>query len=83
MNDPIDDQTLKVIADYIDEHGWPPSYRDIGLGIGATAPSTIVNRIRRLVERGLIEVGVDEKGHQQPRALRIVRADTKTNVVEM
>ena len=74
-----DEQTLAVIRAYIDEHGIPPTIRDIGNGLGLTAPSTTQRRVQQLIDRGWITTG----GDKVPRSIRIVRTDTKTDEVQL
>lgn len=47
-------QVLRVIADYIEEHGLPPSFREVGEGAGLSSMSTVYHHITTLRERGLL-----------------------------
>lgn len=58
-------EVLRMVADYIDEHGWPPSVRDLMRGSGCTSPGPVQVHLNALEWHGLIV-----RGHG-PRALRI------------
>jgi len=46
---------VTFIADFIEEHGWPPTMREIQLALGYGSPSTVHNHIHRLVHLGYLE----------------------------
>ena len=48
-------ETYKFIVDFIKENGYSPSYREIANGAGC-ALSTVVGRLEKLVEFGMIEM---------------------------
>ena len=54
-----DYETYKFIIDYIKEHGYSPSYREIADGVGVRAVSTIVERIHKLEGMGKIKTNMD------------------------
>ncbi len=62
-----DYETYKFIIDYIKEHGYSPSYREIADGIGVRAVSTIAERIHRLEGMGKIKTKMDI-----PRTISVV-----------
>ena len=62
-----DYETYKFIIDYIKEHGYSPSYREIADGIGVRAVSTIAERIHRLEDMGKIKTKMDI-----PRTISVV-----------
>ncbi len=62
-------ELVNYIDDYIVKHGYPPSYRDIGLNLGLSSSATIYCRIKKLINKGLLES--DHEG--SPRALRSPR----------
>lgn len=45
---------LRAIADYIDQHGLPPAYRDIAQAIGISTVSTIHSHVVALRQAGLL-----------------------------
>lgn len=53
--DVIASHALKFIREYTDEHGYPPTRREVGEAIGR-AKSTVQDIIVRLRDRGLIRV---------------------------
>ena len=48
-------ETYQFIIDFIKENGYSPSYREIANGVGC-ALSTVVGRLEKLVEFGMIEM---------------------------
>lgn len=59
-------ETYKFIIDFIKEHNYPPSYREIAKGIGC-ALSTVMCRIDKLVDMGKIETIPN-----CPRSIRVI-----------
>lgn len=51
----IQRNTLDFIAKFINDHGFPPSIRDIQLGFGVGSTNCISDRIVALEKRGLVE----------------------------
>lgn len=45
---------FRFISDFIAEHGFGPSYREIAVGIGARSTSSVHRHVKGLRERGLI-----------------------------
>lgn len=64
--------TLNVIKNYIDQHGYSPSYREIGELLGISSTNSVWERMQRLYCLGLIET--DTKEHA-PRAFRLKRGE--------
>ena len=61
----IHKETLTVLSDHIDAHGYAPTVRELGKLLGLSSPDTVQKRLDVLEGAGLIErVG--------PRAIRIV-----------
>jgi repressor LexA len=70
---------LDVIRDAVDEHGYPPSIREIGDAVGLTSTSSVHSQLKALQRKGYIrrdptkpraiEVHVDEPAAAQPRPL--------------
>lgn len=48
-------ETYKFFVDFIKENGYSPSYHEIANGVGC-ALSTVVGRLEKLVEFGMIEM---------------------------
>lgn len=59
-------ETYKFIVDFIKENGYSPSYREIANGVGC-ALSTVVGRLKKLVEFGMIEMKPES-----PRTISVV-----------
>lgn len=59
-------ETYKFFVDFIKENGYSPSYHEIANGVGC-ALSTVVGRLEKLVEFGMIEMKPNV-----PRLIRVV-----------
>jgi repressor LexA len=66
---------LRVIRQAVEEHGYPPSVREIGEGVGLTSPSSVAHQLRTLERLGYLR-----KDPNRPRAL--VVADVPHGAVE-
>ncbi len=62
-----DKEAYLHIKGFIEEHGYAPSYREIGKMTGVSSTSTVCNRVRKLLRAGWLETDHPES----PRALRI------------
>jgi repressor LexA len=63
----------QFVADYVDEHGYPPTVREIGDAVGLASPSTVHAHLANLERAGLLR-----RDPTKPRALELVgrkRAD--------
>ncbi len=79
------------IKSYSDEHGYPPSVREIGAAVGLASPSTVHMHLKVLEEQGLIkrdskkprtiEVMSKHEGDDQP--LASVSQDVDHNVIRL
>ena len=73
------------IRTYTDEHGYPPSVREIGAAVGLASPSTVHMHLKVLEESGrTIEVmddRADKDDSQQPLAK--VTEDVASNVIRL
>lgn len=47
------------IVDYIKEHGYPPTIREIGEGVNLKSPSTVHMHMTKLFTEGKLETDVD------------------------
>ena len=45
---------LYVLEEYLREHGYPPSVRDLSKAMNFSSTSSVVYRLRQLEKRGLI-----------------------------
>jgi repressor LexA len=58
----------KFLTDYADEHGYPPTVREIGEAVGLASPSTVHAHLANLERAGLIK-----RDPTKPRALELRR----------
>jgi repressor LexA len=58
----------KFLTDYVDEHGYPPTVREIGEAVGLASPSTVHAHLANLERAGLIK-----RDPTKPRALELRR----------
>ncbi len=56
------------LTDYVDEHGYPPTVREIGEHVGLASPSTVHAHLANLERAGLIK-----RDPTKPRALELRR----------
>lgn len=64
----IREDMLQAIIGYIEEHGYPPSFREIGEMTGLRSTSSVQHHMEILLEEGKIET---DAGFNTPRAIRI------------
>lgn len=64
------------IRSYTDEHGYPPSVREIGSAVGLASPSTVHMHLKALEERGLIR-----RDSKKPRTIEVVTHDAGSDDV--
>ena len=57
----------EFIRSYSNEHGYPPSVREIGAAVGLASPSTVHMHLKVLEERGLIR-----RDSKKPRTIEVV-----------
>lgn len=56
------------IVDYLEEHGYPPSIREIADGVGVRTASTVHHHLCTMFERGKLETDAPPG---TPRAIRV------------
>ncbi len=61
------DDILKFIKEYMVEHGYPPTIREIGKAVNLSSPATIHTHLKNLEEKGGIK-----KGDSKNRALELL-----------
>lgn len=59
---------LLFIKIYINEHGYPPTVREIGAGVGLKSTSSVQSHLAKMLEMGMIET---DAGIGCPRAIRV------------
>ena len=57
----------QFLAEYVDEHGYPPTVREIGDAVGLASPSTVHAHLANLERAGLIR-----RDPTKPRAIELV-----------
>ena len=57
----------QFLADYVDEHGYPPTVREIGDAVGLASPSPVHAHLANLERAGLLR-----RDPTKPRALELV-----------
>lgn len=65
---------LEVIHSYLDEHGYPPSVREIGEEVGLSSPSSVHGQLETLESKGFLR-----RDLSKPRALEL-RLDRDTDL---
>jgi repressor LexA len=55
------------LVDYVDDHGYPPTVREIGQAVGLASPSTVHAHLANLERAGLLR-----RDPTKPRALELV-----------
>lgn len=65
----VRERILNMIILYIQEHGYPPSFREIGAGVGLQSTSSVKSHIDKMIVAGMLETDAEERN--APRALRV------------
>ena len=78
-------EILEMIIRYIEEHGYPPTYREIGEAVGLASNSSVNSHICRMLEDGMLET--DEETPGSSRAIRVpgykfVKVDDNERVLQ-
>jgi repressor LexA len=60
-------EILQFLVSYVDEHGYPPTVREIGDAVGLASPSTVHAHLANLERVGLLR-----RDPTKPRALELV-----------
>lgn len=68
---------LTAISSAIDEHGYPPSMREIGDIVGLASLSSVTHQLSRLEEMGYIR-----RDSKRPRAIEVLDAGDGDNISE-
>ncbi|NOX64006.1 MAG: transcriptional repressor LexA [Chloroflexi bacterium] len=69
---PRQKRILEFIQEYIDEHDYPPTIREIGAAVGISSTSVVNYNLERLEEMKLIE-----RNREVSRGLRLVKPKDK------
>jgi len=73
-------EILAYVNTHVDEHGYPPTVREIGQAVGLTSPSTVHAHLEKLEKAGLIR-----RDATKPRALEVIEGgrSRRAAVVEL
>ncbi len=73
-------EILAYVNTHVDEHGYPPTVREIGQAVGLTSPSTVHAHLEKLAKAGLIR-----RDATKPRALEVIEGgrSRRSAVVEL
>jgi len=68
------------LVEYVDQHGYPPTVREIGEAVGLASPSTVHAHLANLERAGLLR-----RDPTKPRALELTGREkpAESNVVEL
>lgn len=64
---PREKEILNAIIQYIEEHQYPPTVREIGELVGLKSTSSVQNHLENMIAKGLIESG----NLGAPRTIRV------------
>lgn len=64
----IRERILQVVIEYIQEHGYPPTVREIGGMVGLKSTSSVQNHLKKMFENGMLET---DNEFSQPRAIMV------------
>ena len=64
----MNEKILQFIIDYIQEHGYSPTIREIGAGVGLKSTSSVVYHLKCMLKCGMIET---DAGFGSSRAIRV------------
>lgn len=64
----IQKDIMEYITQYIQQHGYPPNYREIGDGVGLKSSASVQSHISRMLADGILET---DAGAGAVRALRV------------
>lgn len=62
------EKILEFIIRYIQKHGYSPSYREIGDGVGLKSLSSVSRYVQHMIEIGVLETDAE---WSSARALRV------------
>ncbi|MCY1142924.1 transcriptional repressor LexA [Actinoplanes sp. Pm04-4] len=68
-------QIHSMIREWIDQHGYPPTIREIGAAVGLDSPSSVAHQLKVLEERGYIR-----RGARGSRAIDVRTPGEQANV---
>src|SRR6266511_3521588 len=66
------------LVDYVDQHGYPPTVREIGEAVGLASPSTVHAHLANLERAGLLK-----RDPTKPRALELVGRERRESAAAL
>ncbi len=63
-------RVLEVIRDWLEQHGYPPSIREIGEAVGLTSTSSVAHQLRTLERKGYLR-----RDGNRPRTVGVLPPD--------
>ena len=67
-------EIMAAIIEYIQEHQYPPTFREIGKMVNLKSTSSIQNHIDKLMAEGRLET---DARLNSPRAIRVARGEER------
>lgn len=64
----VREKILAYIISYIGQHGYPPTVREIGAGVGLKSTSSVQSHLLRMFSDGMLET---DNNLGTPRAIRV------------
>ena len=64
----MNERILEVIIGYIERHGYPPTFREIGEMVALKSTSSVHRHLNKMIELGMLETDATDNS---PRALRV------------
>lgn len=61
-------EILTFIIEYIQKHGYSPSVREIGKGVGVKSTSNVHAHLHKMFDAGILETDTEDGS---PRAIRV------------
>lgn len=55
----MNEEILRYITGYIQEHGYPPSVREITDGVGVSSTDTVHRHIKKMLISGMLETDAE------------------------
>ena len=63
----VREKILEYIVSYIQDHGYPPTRREIGEAVGLKSSSSVQSHIWRMIREGTLETDYEDSS----RAIRV------------
>jgi repressor LexA len=70
-------QIWNYLVEYVDQHGYPPTVREIGEAVGLASPSTVHAHLANLERAGLLR-----RDPTKPRALELIGRERRAELPE-